>query len=286
MHCVTRWRPEEIIAGVSDLGIWPLLNGREGALLSLYPSLHAKYYRVDEHCLIGSANVTAKALGWAPQSNLELLVTLPAAHPTLTEFEARLLAGCSPVDQSVHDYMLEAVRLLRESNPQIAPDVQAAVASAAEEDAALNNPFPASQSEWLPTTRNPDDLYHAYIEQELMLSLESRRTAPADLAFFGVPQGLSRDGFKIYLGTLLLQQPIVRAVDAYVKTPRRFQEITTLLNSLPCSKSPDFDAARTLETLMRWMPHFLPNRYELRGASADVFARAKPNSGQVEQPIA
>jgi hypothetical protein len=26
--CVTRWRPEEIAAGVSDLEVWPLLNDR------------------------------------------------------------------------------------------------------------------------------------------------------------------------------------------------------------------------------------------------------------------
>ena len=56
--CVTRWRPEEIAAGVSDPDIWLDLQQRAGATLRLCPSLHAKYYRVDEACLLGSANLT------------------------------------------------------------------------------------------------------------------------------------------------------------------------------------------------------------------------------------
>lgn len=64
VRCVTRWRPEEIVAGVSDLEVWPLLRDRVQSSLWLHPDLHAKLYRADDTCLIGSANITDTALGW------------------------------------------------------------------------------------------------------------------------------------------------------------------------------------------------------------------------------
>lgn len=263
VRCITRWRPEEIVAGVSDLEVWPLLCARPNATLWLCPHLHAKYYRADGECLIGSANLTATALGWAAQPNLELLVTLPAAHLALSEFEALLLGSCSQADQSVYDPMRQAVEVLRESH--------APLSMVASEEAG-NAPAIAPHA-WLPATRNPGDLYALYSGQNALLTLEGRRTAPDDLAFFGVPKGLGKEAFKVYMGALLLQQTVVRALDAYVQTPRHFGQIAALLVSLPCSQTPDFDGARTLETLLRWMPYFLPDRYELSGSNNEVFAR-------------
>jgi hypothetical protein len=63
LRCVTRWFPEEIVAGVSDLEVWSLIHQRSNSSLWLRPDLHAKYYRADQQCLVGSANLTGKALG-------------------------------------------------------------------------------------------------------------------------------------------------------------------------------------------------------------------------------
>lgn len=268
VRLVTRWRPEEIIAGVSDLEVWPLLNARPAASLWLYPSLHAKYFRVDQSCLVGSANITARALGWAPQPNLELLVPLPAAHPPLPEFEARLLAGCSRVDEGIHSAMLAAVDALRLSAPLGVPQAPEAVAEAGESEDFAGEAPPSFS--WLPRTRNASDLFRAYCEQDALLTLEARATTWEDLAFFAVPSGLGESAFNLYIAALLLQQGVVRKLDEFVRTPRRSEAIERLLLSLPLAGEPGFDAARTVQTLMRWLPHFLPTRYELRGA--DVLA--------------
>lgn len=65
LRCITRWFPEEIVAGVSDLEVWSLIQQRSNSSLWLRPDLHAKYYRADQRCLVGSANLTGKALGWS-----------------------------------------------------------------------------------------------------------------------------------------------------------------------------------------------------------------------------
>ncbi len=69
LKCITHWFPEEIVAGVSDLEVWNLIQNRPNSSLWLRPDLHAKYYRADNCCLIGSANLTNKALGWSDCPN-------------------------------------------------------------------------------------------------------------------------------------------------------------------------------------------------------------------------
>src|SRR6478752_6932644 len=69
----TRWRPDEVAAGVSDTRVLSVVRSRGGAVY-LYDRLHAKYYRNENDALIGSANLTATALGWGSNPNLELLV--------------------------------------------------------------------------------------------------------------------------------------------------------------------------------------------------------------------
>src|SRR3546814_20286660 len=43
--CVTRWRPDEIAAGVSDLEVFDLIRARASGTLLLQPHLHAKLNR-------------------------------------------------------------------------------------------------------------------------------------------------------------------------------------------------------------------------------------------------
>ncbi len=87
---------------------------------------------------------------------------------------------------------------------------------------------------------------------------------------------LSQKTFKAYIGTLLLQKPIIQKVDSFVQTPQRFGAVKNLLNSLPCAANPHFNAERAWQTLMRWLLYFLPNRYALSVPNySEVFYRIK-----------
>lgn len=118
LKCITRWFPEEIVAGVSDLEVWNLIQNLPNSSLWLRPDLHAKYYRADNRCLIGSANLTGKALGWSNCPNLELLVNLSADEPAIKTFEIELLKACVQVDECLFEQMSLAVQLLAEQAPR------------------------------------------------------------------------------------------------------------------------------------------------------------------------
>ncbi len=129
---------------------------------------------------------------------------------------------------------------------------------------------------WLPTLRNPEDLYIAYCGQTEKLSTASKIAALTELRSLTIIPNLSQKVFQAYIGTLLLQKPIIQKVDTFVKTPQRFGAVRDLLASLPCANLPDFDAERAWQTLMRWLLHFLPNRYALSVPNySEVFYRIK-----------
>lgn len=253
--CVTRWRPDEIVAGVSDLEVWPLLRERPGATLWLRGDLHAKYYRADGRCLVGSANLTGAALGWSARPNLELLVELEATTPACVAFERDLLGGAIPVDDELHGQLTVAVAALETERPPLA------AVEAAEDDGDHHFAPPLPPRPWLPSLRHPEDLYLAYSGRGEELGSAAQASAAVDLAALGIGRGLSRGAFEASVGALLLQQPIICGVDQLLVQPQRFGAVTTHLRASPAGQAEDFDPNRTWQTLMRWLLHFLPSRY-------------------------
>ncbi len=278
LRCVTRWRPEEIAAGVSDLAVWPLLCGRPHSSLWLSSALHAKYYRADERCLVGSANLTNTALGWSAQPNLELLVELPAQAAACVNFEQTLWASTVAVEADLYTLMAEAVALLPPALPPLL------LAEAPAPYAITPVPPVLPPGVWLPTLRHPEDLWLAYSGRSAVLSEVAVANARADLLALPTLPGLSRDAFGRSIGVLLLQQPSVRQIDQMLKQPQRFGAVRDALARLPCAAAPDFNPTQAWQTLMRWLLHFLPARYvRLPSRHSEVLVRtsgAHANEGQ------
>lgn len=253
LYCVTRWRPEEIVAGVSDLAVWDIVSERPRSTLWLHPTLHAKYYRVDEQCLVGSANLTARALGWRANPNLELLIPAVAHDPNLELFESTLFRHAREVNPVIVEQMQQLVEAFTSLPP--------VMIVGADEDKPQSTP-PIDPEAWLPILRNPSLLYVCYGEKHFELRDEEWEMGWRDLAQLNPPTGLPEPLFERYVGLLLLQQPIVRQVDALLATPQRFGAVRQFLQTLPCAAQPDFDATRAWQTLMDWLFYFLPERYE------------------------
>lgn len=250
---VTRWRIDEIVVGVSDLEVWPLLRDR-GAGLWLHPNLHAKYYRADDaHILIGSANLTDSALGWRPDPNLEILLAAPDAGEAHAAFERSLWSRARMVDDALHAAF---VRALEAFPPPPAPPP------------AVQEVAPAFD-DWRPQLRFPADLWHAYSGEAALLTLAAQESAAADLAAFAPPSGLDRRQFETWVALQLRQHPEMHAIDRFLSQSRRFGEVRDLLAQRGAS-----DADRAWQSWMRWLLHFLPDDYEMRVANySEIFRK-------------
>ena len=97
VRIVTRWRPAEIASGLSDLEVYDIAKERLHTELRLLDSLHAKLYVADNDCLVGSANLTAAALGWRPDPNVEILLHVSRSNSDVAHLLDRLLSA-SPGD--------------------------------------------------------------------------------------------------------------------------------------------------------------------------------------------
>mgnify|MGYP001385457657 CR=1 FL=1 len=253
LMCVTRWRPDEIVAGVSDIEIWQIIKSRPNSSLWLRSNLHAKVYRADTSCLVGSANLTDTALGWSRQPNFEFLLEVASDHPDVKSFEDNLMVGCVQVDESIYIHMKTVVEAFEDTMPMAVTTPQT-----------VEFPVELPKHEtWLPKLRHPENLFVGYSGKWDQLSSTSATAVYSDLAALEVPLGLSKLDFERYVGAMLLQKPIVRQVDDFVAITQRFGAVTNLLQQLPCSDASDFSPNEAWQSLMRWLLYFLPNRYRV-----------------------
>ena len=267
--CITRWHPEEIAAGVSDPEVFHLLAKHPGTALLLLPSLHAKYYRADSRCLVGSANLTAKALGWAHSPNIELLIEVPATHPRLVAFEQSAIAEAWPATAELYALAMAAAESIRQERDWPAQT------SSAGDDNPHTEPDGASEENtgsWLPSLRHPSSLYRAYAGPLDDLTSASRIAASRDLAVLDPPTGLSADTFPIVIAACLLQMPLIARIDAFVATSQRFGAVRDLIAGAKGISRKEASAA--WQTTMRWLLYFFPGRYfHCVPAHSEVFRR-------------
>lgn len=248
---VTRWRLLEIAQGVSDLQVLDLVEKRPNTALRLCDNLHAKYYRMDsEGALIGSANLTATGLGWSKQSNLEVL-TWNSMGQALRKFESDLLE-CSYPATRVYAGALQAAA------DAVSATRQAADVGDPEDDATIRQTI----SVWLPKTRNPPDLFRAYRGDEPELTAAARRSTADDLQALQIPRGLDKSGFEDCVRARMLSAAVIRDIDAFVSSSRRFGAVRDFLRDHPALVATSFDASYAWQTSFRWLLYFLPERYK------------------------
>jgi len=276
VKCVTRWRPEEIATGVSDIEVWRLLRDRPNSSLWLKNDLHAKYYRADLHCLVGSANLTQTALGWSSYPNLELLIPAASNNPILQSFEQELTRKMIQVDDDLYEQMkLTVEHFLHSQGSTVAITDDDYYPTQSKDDM---DACPVDFDQWIPTLRRPEYLFFAYTGQKNRLTEISWNLAHNDLQVLHIPNYLTKDAFNTYVGALLLQMPIIKHIDEFVRVPQRFGAVVNLLKSLPCANDPEFHAEQSWQTLMRWLCYFLPNRYALSIPNhSEVFYRIDPS---------
>ena len=99
---LTSWRPDDVLAGASDLNVYELCHDRRWRLYTS-DSLHAKLYSLDlATAWIGSANITRRALGLADVSNDEVLGFIDPLPAEVKTWVYRLLHSARPVTDELH----------------------------------------------------------------------------------------------------------------------------------------------------------------------------------------
>ena len=243
---VTRWHLMELLAGVNDVEIWSILNQRDDHLI-LQPRLHAKIALNDFEGIAGSANITGSGLGWAAVPNEE--VVLPAYGEYLQSLKSvvmRLAQTGVVVDELVYKEFRSQLEELEEVKNFTAET--------------HFNDGSETKLPWTPLTRDPADLQALYFGDHHLLTASAAADAAIDLAALDIPLRLTRNLFKIHVSVQLLQNPLVRELERELASSRRFGEALNVVR-LWTGESRQ-EAVDRLQTLIRWLLHFQPDRWQ------------------------
>lgn len=249
--CVTRWRPEEILAGVSDLEVFDLVNARPMGKLLIQPNLHAKYFRSGSRCLVGSANLTFKGLGWTTPSNLELLVEEEASD--LSSFETHVIESSFLATIKLKNELELSVQEMKEENIKYISD-----------ESCNGSNEELSFDAWLPLCTKPELLYQIYTdtntEQIISWTLES---GEKDLQRLQIPDGLSKTNFKKFVASSLQQSPLVQIVYSRSESPITISNGLELIAIEMMPEDLEYNEEEHWRTLRSWLIYFLPHIYRI-----------------------
>jgi hypothetical protein len=250
LDVVTRWRPEEIAAGVSDLSVADFCSERSGTRLLLLDNLHSKYFRADDTLFVGSANLTNAGMGWSSRPNEEIICRLLVSTQWL-ELEARILARAIP---ATHELRLA---------------IEAAARNAAAKTC-FHEPESQPLSElvlhpklWIPSCRSPESLNSVYCRRFQEVPLATRVSAADDLAFLAIPSGLDSLQFESRVRLALMMTPFYTQMHGMVGDAPRFGELRRRFTQSLASSTDRDVATHELQTAMRWLTHFFPERFRV-----------------------
>ena len=248
VQIVTRWSPIEIATGVSDLEVYDLANDRQNTELRLLEELHAKIYIADDQCLVGSANLTAKALGWAEVHNIELMIQSDTSNPSVV-FLLRHIKSAELVTLATKNEMEDAVNKIDSFE---LPKVDE-----------MTDDEDSRRKEWLPRCAAPEKLYEIYNDPATKIVAEgTKKDGSSDLKDLCVGKGLSSGDFSVTIqDSLLIMPAFARIVE---KVPQGITDESGI--DLIAKERPELDeidVPNQWRIVRDWIRVFFGDRFEV-----------------------
>lgn len=249
---VTRWRAAEVAVGISDLEVLQTATDRPNTELWLLDNLHAKLYLADDKCLVGSANLTASALGWSKNSNIELLISAKSTDSDIA-FLLQQLEGAELATVAIRSNIEAMVANLKVTR--------------LEEGGDMTDESSVRRLAWLPRCAAPDKLYDIYQNSETTVVVKgTKEDGLSDLRDLQIRPGLPAMTFKDSVrNTLLLMPAFARIIEDVPQSLTDAEGTARVEEARPDLE--EQDAKEQWRIVRDWIESFFGDIFEVAPAS-------------------
>ena len=208
LKLICRWRPADLLAAVSDIELFPYLDGL-GSQIFIHPDIHLKLYIFQSNLAFNtSGNLTLSGLGYSPQANIEVGNMLQLAVEDWHHIY-QLIQHSRRVDAGIFERLRSFLAGQPASQPSVAypPDIfgerkQFTIAS-------------------LPAMETPLHFQNYYQNpNDPNMSPEALRQGMHDMDIYGLAANLPAESFEAQLGSAFRATPFVSAFVAHLKSER------------------------------------------------------------------
>jgi len=111
---VSRWRSDDLVAGVSDLSVYEQCR-EQGWTFKVDQRLHSKLFLIDSSiAFVGSSNLTGAGLGLTKNSNFELSTKVKATSGDLDKIH-KYISSCITMTDDLYDEIKEFINSVESS---------------------------------------------------------------------------------------------------------------------------------------------------------------------------
>lgn len=260
LKVIVRWRSEDILAGASDLDVYPSLKKR-GIPLYLNPDIHLKLYIFESnHAFNTSGNITMKGLGYSDSPNIEVGNVVPLVDVDWVNIY-RLINDSRPVDDDLYG-AYQRMAAAADGTFQVPKLPQ------------FKERLYTIQS--LPATGNPNTLLQFYRHPDRSsLPPEEYRRAIHDLVTYRISPGLSADTFLSHLKAQFQATPFVIDFVSLIKGEKslRFGAVNAWIHR-KCEDVPlpyRWEINENTRILYNWLAYFFPEiTWDIPGEHSQV----------------
>ena len=250
LKLVCRWRAEDLLAGVSDIDLFPYLD-RLGSQLYIHPDIHLKLYIFQSNLAFNtSGNLTLSGLGYSPHSNIEVGSMVHLAVDDWIQIY-KVIHNSRRVNADVYDRL----KTFLGSQPAVQsfnmypPDIFG------ERKLFTIASLPATETphQFIAFCQNPNNP---------TVSPEALRQGIHDRDLYGVTPNQPAETLEAHLGAAFRATPFVSAFVTHLKSERslRFGEVNDWIHK-HCEDVPlpyRWEIKANTRILYNWLAHFFP----------------------------
>ena len=244
---ICRWRPLDLITGVSDIEVFSYLKNC-GSQLYINPDIHLKLYIFASNAAFTtSGNLTLHGLGYAENPNIEV-----GNMVLLTSSDWNRIYEVIDASRQVDDTLYQHYKQFLEQHPRPAPITPLPN---------LLTPARLYTISSLPATESPEALAEFYFDQNSKrFSSEVVRRGMHDLHKFQIPPDLAKTEFDDRLSTAFKSVPFVTEFVEYLKQhgTLRFGAVNNWIHE-KCEDVPlpyKWEIKENTRILYNWLSHF------------------------------